>query len=172
MAQWKGPLFDHVRAMKYETALRLLRSAADAWAYHGRSAYEVDEVAAVIVAVMAAQWSVWLFAGDRAEANRPLAEWVKCAGRLEEECRRLAANPDGDWRMPEVQAEWRRANVKESRVLEAARQMRATLTSAADDWCVGSPEEPATGRVLRGLLMGLFRAGLVRWPPPGWLMEG
>src|SRR4051812_28506889 len=149
MAQWKPGPFDVVWRDKIDATLRILQSAADAWALKGRDSLSAEMVLAVLFRLLAAKWSEFDRSSDRVEKVRPLREWLWLGGAPDEECLRLARRHN-----PTLPTD------------AALVETRELLGSAADSWAAGHPETPPTHMVLSGLLAVLFRYRLVSRPPP------
>jgi hypothetical protein len=138
MAQWKTPAYD-ARSADLAAALRLLRTAADAWAFRGATALDVDLVCAAVVRALVKPF-----------LEMPLS-LTACLDQVDSttaECtvRGHVATPD--------------------RVAIVVNQLLDMMAAAARGWALGDPEQPPTACVLRALADALFRNGLVRHPPP------
>lgn len=138
MAQWMYRPYD-ARSADLAAALSLLRAAADAWAFHGVTALDVDRVCAAVVRAIVKPYL---------EIPLSLAACLDQVDSLTAECtiRGRAATPD--------------------RVAAVANQLLDTLVAAAGEWALGDPERPPTACALRALAEVLFQNGLVRLPPP------
>jgi hypothetical protein len=139
-----GTNFDFVTQRRHDAALRVLSRAADAWATHGRNAFGIDSVLAVLLR---------LYLKPRYEETgmrwetRSLERWLPFVGIAQQEAESLfsdAAKPN----MAQVLA-----------------LLNAELSFAVDQWLIGDPEQPPTEHVLNAVVHVLFIHKLILRPP-------
>jgi hypothetical protein len=148
MAQWKSGPFDLVWHCKLQTALLLIRAAADRWILRGKDALHIDQVSAILVRVLTAPWSEFDIRFNRCPIARRLDEWLGKTGSLETELARLNV--------------MRTPNSME----RVAAELRTLLKSSAHDWSLKGAEIPSSETVVIEFADILFRSGAVRRPAP------
>jgi hypothetical protein len=123
-------------------ALRVLRCASGAWAFHSESAPTVDKVLALVIRCLVC---------PSQSGGMPLALklCIDRVGMPADECARSTG----------------KLSPKQLAVVLA--EPADALTAAAKQWAADGPEDPPTERVLHELADTMFRHGLVRTPPPG-----
>jgi hypothetical protein len=145
MAQWLARPHDPFPPALAD-ALRILRSAADAWSWQGDSAPQVEEILKVLHYALFNPWT-----GESMPLS--LASCIARAGPLAAECALSK-----QMRSPE-------------KAKAAVAELRQILTTAMERWSTGNAEEPPTERVLHAFALAMFHHGLVRRPPPPHIEE-
>ena len=137
-----GTTFDFIARRKHDAALRMIARAADLWSAQGAGAVSVDSLTAVLLRIFLARWSVY---GGVSDETRALEAWLVVVGTAEQEAESFsAAHP---------------------RILEVVPLLRAELSSAADQWVLGDPEQPPTAHALNAIESILFSHRLSPRPP-------
>jgi len=138
-----GSDFDLFWEEKSSAAWRLLREAADVWAQDGRAGLDV-------------RLAVDRFMHILASPGRGLWPQVRWPKRF-----LLEPVPPGTTESCATLA----PSCSEARTADAERALLATLSSAADEWSMGHPEEPSTRGVLHEMLTTLWQFKIAPHPP-------
>jgi hypothetical protein len=117
-----GTTFDFVARRKHEVAQKVMSRAADIWAAGGRGALDVDSVIAVILRIFLARWSEY---GGLRQEVRTLERWLPLVGTAEKEADALVSQV-----------------APAKNVADVLSQLSAEISSAAEQWSLGNPEEP------------------------------
>ncbi len=142
-----GTSFDLAFERKHDVVLRLLTRAADLWATQGREALPPDSLVAVMLRIFLSEWSG--YGGRRGEMEqemRTLDAWIALVGTPSEEADPLTAPPS-------------------EQISSAISQLVIQVSSGADQWSMGNPEQPPTPHVLNAVEHILFSHKLTHPPP-------
>lgn len=135
--------FDFVWSRQHDTALGVLRNAANLWATHGTHALSTDAVIAVLLRIYLSEWPR---VGSIRRETRDLHSWLQLVGPAREEVRTLRPNASS-----EVAA----------RTLCA---LNRELLGAINEWVMGDPESPPTTHALNVVEHILFIHKMTRRP--------
>ena len=129
--------FDFVARRRHDAAQRVLARAADLWATHGREAFSLDALIAVLLRIFLSRF------GLSAEA-RALESWLPLVSTARQEAESFAAAHPA--------------------VIDALLLIHAELSYAAEQWLLGDPEQPPTAHALNAVEHVLFTHRLSHRP--------
>jgi hypothetical protein len=131
---------------KLESALKVVRAAADLWSAKGADAVGVDSLIAVLLHIFSDRWLSFAVPRQIKVEVRSFAAWRLVASSALIGARRL--NPKAP--------------------IEVARRgvdaIASELRAVAREWSKGDPENPPTEHVLNMIVHGLFESRLGKWP--------
>lgn len=137
-----GTTFDYVAQRKHDAAQRVLSRAADIWA--NQSALDLDSLIAVLLHIFLSRWSEY---GNIRQETLTLEQWLPRVARAHEEVHALlpSATP--------------------ALIADVMSLLQAEVSSAAQQWALGDPEQPPTAQALNTVEHILFLHKLITRPP-------
>lgn len=141
-----GTTFDLVFSRKHEAAQKVLSRAADLWSTGGREKLSSDSVAAVMLRIFLSPWSEYgANPGELRREARGLESGLSLVGTAQEEASRFS-------------------KTQPSTISDAIPELLAEISSAADQWSIGNPEQPSTAQALNAIEHLLFSHKLTHRP--------
>ncbi len=139
-----GTTFDYVAQRKHDAAQRVLTRAADIWARDGQAALKLDSLIAVLLHIFLSRWSEY---GGIRQETLTLEKWLPRVNTAHEEIHALLPSAT-----PAV-------------ITDVMSLLQTELSSAAQQWALGDPEQPPAAQALNTVEHILFSHRLITRPP-------